>query len=699
MTELDAALGAASDELDPVDTHRDDMAFWLYSSGSTGKPKGVVHLHHDIAVTCENYAGQVLGLRPDDICFSTTKLFHAYGLGNGLTFPLSFGATAVLMTGRPKPEAILATLRAHRPTVFFSVPGLFALLVRDPGADGAVDSVRFCVSAAEPLPATTIERWRERFGLEIVDGIGSTEMLHIYCSNRPGRVQPGTTGWPVPGYELRLVDEGGATIEGEGTGALLVRGDSCAAFYWHQHEKTTVSMLGDWFATGDRYARGADGSYTYVGRVDDMLKVGGLWVSPVDMEHTLMEHPRVGGVGVVGIRLDETSRIAAYVECDGAPGDDELADELRTWCKQRMRRYEYPHVVVFVDDLPRTLTGKVQRFRLREWASPTPGRRRRSHSLPGDITGPGETMTDRILTTHVGSLPRPQDVVDVVFAQDRGETSIDAEFERVIAARGGRPRRPQAQAGDRRRQRRRDEQDQLRHLYPPPAVRVSSGDVPARDPRRPRRVPRFRDRLVRSRRGAKYLRPICRGPISYEHREPLRARPRRAARGASTAARVAEALHERAVARRHRPVPAQRALSVHRGLPGGARRAPCASEYEAIVDGRLLLQIDAPDLAMGRHIMYRDQPDDEFVRARRPAHRGDQRRAARRPGRPRAPARLLGQLRGAAPSRHRDWRRFRRMLRASRRRSCSRPPTRGTSMSGRVWRDARCPTIRSWCRA
>jgi benzoate-CoA ligase family protein len=369
VTELDAALGAQPDELDAAPTHRDDMAFWLYSSGSTGKPKGVVHLQHDIGVTCQQYAGGVLGLGPDDVHFSTTKLFHAYGLGNGLTFPLWFGGTSVLMSGPPKPPAILQTLRAHRPSVFFSVPALFGLLARDPDADGALDSVRFCVSAAEPLPPTTINRWRERFGIDIVDGIGSTEMLHIYCSNRPGDVRPGTTGSPVPGYELTLFDDAGVTVEGPGIGALLVRGDSCAAFYWHQHEKSKASMLGDWFATGDRYERLADGTYAYVGRVDDMLKVGGLWVSPVDMEHALMEHPRVAGVGVVGVRIEDASRIAAYVQCAGdEPGDDALAEELRAWCKERMRRYEYPHLVHFVDDLPRTLTGKVQRFRLREWA-------------------------------------------------------------------------------------------------------------------------------------------------------------------------------------------------------------------------------------------------------------------------------------------------------------------------------------------
>jgi benzoate-CoA ligase family protein len=367
VIELDSALAAQDDELSPAATHRDDMAFWLYSSGSTGKPKGVVHLHHDIEVTCETYARQVLELREDDVTFSTTKLFHAYGLGNGLSFPLWFGATSVLKAGPPKPDSIISTLRDRRPTVFFSVPALYALLVRDAAADGAFDSVRLCVSAAEALPPQTVQRWSERFGLEIIDGVGSTEMLHIYCSNRPGRVEAGTTGRPVPGYELRIVDEEGQVLDGPAVGELEVRGDSCAAFYWHQHDKTKRCMRGDWFSSGDRYERRADGAYVYVGRVDDMLKVGGLWVSPIDMEHVLLQHPRVRAVGVVGITIHDASRVAAYVECEG-DGDDALADELRAWCKDRMRRYEYPHVVEFVDELPRTLTGKVQRFRLRELA-------------------------------------------------------------------------------------------------------------------------------------------------------------------------------------------------------------------------------------------------------------------------------------------------------------------------------------------
>jgi len=370
VVELDAGLAAQEEELDPAPTHRDDMAFWLYSSGSTGKPKGVVHLHHDIEVTCESYAGRVLGLTEDDITFSTTKLFHAYGLGNALSFPLWFGATSVLMRGPTRPEPILATLRGHRPTVFFSVPALFAALVRDEDAGDAMGSVRFCVSAAEALPPQTVDRWRERFGIDIIDGIGSTEMLHIFCSNRPGAIEPGTTGRPVPGYELRIVDEDGRVLEGPAVGGLEVRGDSCAAFYWHQHEKTKRCMRGDWFATGDRYERREDGAYAYVGRMDDMLKIGGLWVSPIDMEHALVAHPRVRSAGVVGIEVDDATRIAAYVECeDGETGDEALADELRAWCKERLRRYEYPYVVEFVDELPRTLNGKVQRFALRAMAS------------------------------------------------------------------------------------------------------------------------------------------------------------------------------------------------------------------------------------------------------------------------------------------------------------------------------------------
>ncbi|HEY2770899.1 MAG TPA: benzoate-CoA ligase family protein [Solirubrobacteraceae bacterium] len=364
---FDTVVAARSGELAaPLDTHQDDMAFWLYSSGSTGRPKGVVHTHRDIGVTVENYARPVLGIGPADLCYSTTKLFHAYGLGNGLTFPLSVGASAVLVKGRAAPAKILDTVARTRPTLFYSVPALYAAMVKAPEAAHAdFRSVRACVSAAEALPAAVLARWQAITGVPILDGIGSTEMLHIYCSNTLADLAPGTSGRPVPGYELRLVDERGAEIADGEAGELLVRGDSCAAYYWHQRAKTRRSMQGEWFHTGDRYIRDPDGHYVYQGRADDMIKVGGLWVSPVDVEACLVRHPAVSEAAVIGTRIDDVSRIKAFVIA-GDEADDGLADELRHWCKEHLRRYEYPHVVEFVDDLPRTATGKVQRFKLRE---------------------------------------------------------------------------------------------------------------------------------------------------------------------------------------------------------------------------------------------------------------------------------------------------------------------------------------------
>jgi benzoate-CoA ligase family protein len=365
--ELDGALAAQPDELDAVARHRDDMAFWLYTSGSTGKPKGVVHMHGSMEVTCETFGRHVLDMREEDRMFSTTKLYHSYGLGNSLSYPLHFGASAVLLDGTPTPERLLATLREQRPTVYCSVPALYRQLVGDREAADAFDSVRLCVSAAEPLPVRTFEQWRERFGLEIVDGIGATEMFVTFCSNTPGDVVPGTTGRPVPGYELRLSDDAGALVDGAGVGSLEVRGGSCAAFYWHQNEKSRRSIRGEWLATGDRFRRREDGTYEYVGRADDMLKVGGLWVSPVDIEQVLLEHPAVEGAGVVGVRIDDYNRVAAFVRCGAdVGGAAELTDSLRSWCRERLRDYEYPHVIRFVDELPQTLNGKPQRFKLRE---------------------------------------------------------------------------------------------------------------------------------------------------------------------------------------------------------------------------------------------------------------------------------------------------------------------------------------------
>jgi benzoate-CoA ligase family protein len=353
----------------PIDTHREDMAFWLYSSGSTGRPKGVVHLHGDIGVTVDQYARNVLRISADDVCYSTTKLFHAYGLGNGLTFPLSVGACAGLVKGRSVPDRIFEAVGRYRPTLFFSVPALYAAMVRAPGVSEVdFSSVRACVSAAEALPAAVLARWQAVTGVPILDGIGSTEMLHIYCSNTLADLAPGTSGRPVPGYELRLVDEHGLEVAPGEPGDLMVRGESCAAYYWHQREKTRFSMRGEWFHTGDRYLVDGDGHYVYQGRSDDMIKVGGLWVSPADVEGCLVRHAAVSEAAVIGVQVEDVSRIKAFVICaSGVPADPEsLADELRAWCKGHLRRYEYPHVLEFVEDLPRTPTGKVQRYKLRE---------------------------------------------------------------------------------------------------------------------------------------------------------------------------------------------------------------------------------------------------------------------------------------------------------------------------------------------
>ena len=354
-------------ERSPADTHPDDMAFWLFSGGSTGFPKGVVHLHHDIAYTCETFAKYILEITEYDITFSSTKLYHAYGLGNNLTFPYSVGATTVLKPGRPDPKSLLETAQQDRPTLFFSVPTLYGAMVNLPDASTYdLSSVRLCVSAAEPLAPEVLRRWRACFDLDIVDGIGSTEMLHIYCSNRPGDVRPGTSGTPVPGYELKLLDELGNEVRPGQVGNLYVKGDSALAFYWHQHEKTKAAIKGELFFTGDRYRQNENGDYVYEGRADDMIKVGGLWASPIEIENVLVEHPRVLEAAAVGVDADYTTRVKAFVIVRGEPGDDHLVSELQTWCKERLRRYEYPHYIDFVEELPKTPTGKIQRYKLRE---------------------------------------------------------------------------------------------------------------------------------------------------------------------------------------------------------------------------------------------------------------------------------------------------------------------------------------------
>jgi benzoate-CoA ligase family protein len=366
-SELDAILAAHPGETSPADTHRDDMAFWLFSGGSTGPPKGVVHLHHDIPYTCETFAREILAIEASDVTFSSTKLYHAYGLGNNLTFPYWVGATTVLRPGRPDPRGLLETVQAQRPSLFFSVPTLYGAMVDLPDAhEHDLTSVRMCVSAAEPLAPEVLRRWRAVFELDIVDGIGSTEMLHIYCSNRLGDIRPGTSGRPVSGYELVLLDDRRAPVEPGSVGNLYVRGDSALAGYWHQHEKTKRAMLGDLFFTGDRYRETGDGYFVYEGRADDMIKIGGLWASPIEIENALVEHPRVSEAAAIGVESDYTTRVKAFVVCRGDAGDALLVAELQEWCKNRLRRYEYPHAIAFVDELPKTPTGKIQRYKLRE---------------------------------------------------------------------------------------------------------------------------------------------------------------------------------------------------------------------------------------------------------------------------------------------------------------------------------------------
>ncbi len=352
-------------------THRDGFAFLLYSSGTTGEPKGVVHLQHDMWVCSRTYGAHVLRTQEDDRCFSVAKLFFAYGLGNAQYFPYDAGASCVLYPNRPTPEAVFEQVRRHRPTLFFGVPTAYAqmLAAMERGAPADFSSVRACASAGEALPASLFERWRDRTGLEIFDGIGSTEACHMFASNRAGSVRPGSSGLPVPGYDLRIADEGGAeTPDGE-IGDLLVRGDSTMAFYWNRHEATKRTLRGDWIATGDKYRRDADGYYWHAGRSDDMLKVGGIWVSPVEVESALMAHASVLECAVIG-REDADGLVKPHAFVAPSPGTaaDGLAEMLRAFAKERLEPYKCPRWITLVDELPKTATGKIRRFQLRERA-------------------------------------------------------------------------------------------------------------------------------------------------------------------------------------------------------------------------------------------------------------------------------------------------------------------------------------------
>ncbi|WP_042302919.1 benzoate-CoA ligase family protein [Paraburkholderia kururiensis] len=352
----------------PASTGADDIAFWLYSSGSTGKPKGTVHTHANLYWTAELYAKPVLGIHEDDVVFSAAKLFFAYGLGNGLTFPLSVGATTVLMAERPTPAAVFERLARHRPTIFYGVPTLYANMLSSPQlpARDAV-ALRVCASAGEALPREVGERFTAHFGCEILDGIGSTEMLHIFLSNRPGEVEYGTTGRPVPGYEVELRDETGQPVaEGE-VGDLYIKGPSAALMYWGNREKSRATFLGEWLRSGDKYRKLPNGCYVYAGRSDDMLKVSGQYVSPVEVEMVLVQHEAVLEAAVVGVDHGGLVKTRAFVVLKpGIAPLDMLADELKAFVKERLAPHKYPRDIQFVDDLPKTATGKIQRFKLRE---------------------------------------------------------------------------------------------------------------------------------------------------------------------------------------------------------------------------------------------------------------------------------------------------------------------------------------------
>ena len=369
---FDDALQAAHDELVAAETTPDDMCFWLYSSGTTGFPKGAVHLQHDMLYSAETFGRQVLRTREEDRYFTVSPLFHAYGLGNGVFFPFHVGASVVYKPEHPTPELVYRLIAEERPTVLFTAPTFYASLLAYPekGFSYDLSSLRFCVSAGEALPKPLFDRWKERFGLEIIDGIGSTEMLHIFISNRPGTARGGTSGTVVPGYAAKIVDDDGNALAPGSTGHLWVSGDSCCAFCWNKHEKSKSTFRGEWTVTGDRYHLAEDGFFTYEGRSDDMLKVSGQWVSPAEVEAAVMDHPLVLECAVVGAKdADKLTRPRAFVLLkDRTKASDALAEELKGHVRSRIAHYKSPRWVVFVEDLPKTATGKIQRFKLREVA-------------------------------------------------------------------------------------------------------------------------------------------------------------------------------------------------------------------------------------------------------------------------------------------------------------------------------------------
>jgi 4-hydroxybenzoate-CoA ligase len=357
-------------ELAATPTVSDEVAFWLYSSGSTGEPKGVKHVHSSLMATAKLYGHQVLGIRESDIVFSAAKLFFAYGLGNAMSFPMSVGATTVLLPDRPTPEAVFAAMKRERPTIFYGVPTLYAAMLAHQaiGRGAGSDRLRQCVSAGEALPGELGRRWKETVGADILDGIGSTEMLHIFLSNRPEDVRYGTSGKPVPGYDAKIVDEDGRELGADAIGELVVRGPSAAEGYWNQRRKSRRTFAGDWTYTGDKYVRDAQGYYQYCGRTDDMFKVSGIWVSPFEVEAALASHDAVLEAAVIGETDDDKLvKPKAYVVLKpGCVADEALIESLKIHVKASAGLWKYPRWIEFRTELPKTATGKIQRFKLRE---------------------------------------------------------------------------------------------------------------------------------------------------------------------------------------------------------------------------------------------------------------------------------------------------------------------------------------------
>lgn len=360
-------LEKESAELTAFPTSRDDTAFWLYSSGTTGFPKGAVHRHCDMVYCTEYYAKNILQITENDRCFSVAKLFFAYGLGNGLYFPFGVGGSTVLLPSRAEPRKIFEVIERYKPTLFYGIPTAYAAMLATEG-NFDLSSVRLGVSAGEALPKAVWERFKERFGVEILDGIGSTEVLHIFISNRAGQVRPGSSGQVVPGYEAQIVGDNGQPVLAGEEGHLLIKGQSTCVYYWNKWDKTRETLVGEWIRTGDKYHQDADGYYWYHGRADDMIKAGGIWVSPVEVENALTEHPAVLEAGVVG-KTDNDELIKPYafiVLQAGTSGSPELAGELQQFVKDKIAPYKYPRWIEFVETLPRTATGKLQRFKLRQ---------------------------------------------------------------------------------------------------------------------------------------------------------------------------------------------------------------------------------------------------------------------------------------------------------------------------------------------